>query len=437
MNTMMQSLDRPIVIRNESANERRMRQLETYGYNGLGLLTLYDGWRYFEPSDIEGFIAFELHRGTAVACGDPVCAEADLPVLMRRFAEYCSGRGWRFTFVGASARVGKVAAALGFRAVKVGEEPFFDLAQHSLSGRGAKKARSAINLARRSGITVEEYTRPSPAVDAEIEEIADEWLHSRNGPPMAFLLRSRPFAWRDRKKIFIATHEGRIVGAMTCAPAPARNMLYVEEQIRRSDAPYGTSELLIEAARVAAKAAGLALLSLGTAPLEGSAMQPHGRFRVLRAIFKLAYGRVNFVYSFRSLNHFKKKFAPTFWEDTFVIYQGGILTTALAVLAAFSPEGIPSLVLPKRMQWLRFVPAAALWAGAVSGVFVTGFAAWEFPVLTAPIRFTLEGMMFARVPADFMLDVTQVTIIAHRLISAVVLLGVGAAVWQRRARARA
>lgn len=421
--------------RNESANERRMRQLDTHGYNGLGLLTLYDGWRYFEPSDLDGFIAFELHRGTAVACGDPVCAESELPEMLRRFAEYCSGRGWRFTFVGASARVGKVAAGLGFRAVKVGEEPFFDLAQHSLSGKGAKKARSAINLARRSGIAVEEYTQPTPAVDAEIEEIAHEWLETRNGPPMAFLLRSRPFAMRDKKKIFVAMHEGRIVGAMTCAPAPARNMLYVEEQIRRADAPYGTSELLIEQARVAAKAAGLALLSLGTAPLEGATQQPHGRFRALRTLFKLCYGRVNFIYSFKSLNHFKKKFAPTFWEDTFLIYQGGIVTTALAVLAAFSPEGIPSLVLPKRMQWLRFVPAAALWTGAVSGIFVTGFAAWEFPVLTLPIRLSLEGLLFVRVPADRMIDMTQVTVVAHRLISSVVLLAVGAAVWQRRARA--
>lgn len=71
---------------------RRLRLVEAHGYNGLALLTLYDGWRYFEPTDIEGFIAFELHRGVAVACGDPVCAEADLPALLRRFAEYCGGR---------------------------------------------------------------------------------------------------------------------------------------------------------------------------------------------------------------------------------------------------------------------------------------------------------------------------------------------------------
>jgi lysylphosphatidylglycerol synthetase-like protein (DUF2156 family) len=67
------------MTRNESAYQRRLRLVETHGYNGLALLTLYDGWRYFEPSDIDGFIGFELHRKTAVACGDPVCSEADLP----------------------------------------------------------------------------------------------------------------------------------------------------------------------------------------------------------------------------------------------------------------------------------------------------------------------------------------------------------------------
>ena len=160
----------------EHASSRRLRLVEAHGYNGLALLTLYDGWRYFEPSDIEGFIAFELHRGVAVACGDPVCAEGDLRRSSSASPNIVARRGWRFTFVGASARVGKVAAAMGLKAVKIGEEPFFDLSRHSLSGRAAKKARSAMNLARRTGITVEEYTEPSPAIDSEIEAAAaDGW----------------------------------------------------------------------------------------------------------------------------------------------------------------------------------------------------------------------------------------------------------------------
>jgi len=106
-----------VMQRTETSAERRIRLLQTHGYNGLGLLTLYDGWRYFEPSDLAGFISYEVHRKTAVACGDPVCAESDLPEMIRRFAEYCAGRGWRFSFVGASDRVARVAAQLGLKAV--------------------------------------------------------------------------------------------------------------------------------------------------------------------------------------------------------------------------------------------------------------------------------------------------------------------------------
>lgn len=419
----------------ENASERRLRLVDAYGYNGLALLTLYDGWRYFEPSDVDGFVAFELHRGTAVACGDPVCADADLPALMSRFAEYCAGRRWRFAFVGASARVGKVAAGLGFKSVKVGEEPFFDLGTYSLRGKSAKKARSAINLARRTGITVEEYRVPSPAIDTEIAEVARDWLDHRNAPPMGFLLRSRPFAHRERKRTFLAWHEGRLVGVMTCAPAPARGLLYVEEQLRRSDAPYGTTEMLIDEARAQAKADGLGLLSLGVSPLQGATEQPYGRFRALCIAFKLLSAKINFVYSFRSLNHYKKKFSPTFWEDVFLIYQGGLLMPALGVFTAFAPDGIPSLVLPKKLQWLRFVPAALLWGGGMAGIAATAFAAWAFPELTLPMRLGLDGLLFARVPADLMFDRTQGAVAAHRLIATVVVLGLGAVVWQRRARA--
>jgi phosphatidylglycerol lysyltransferase len=419
----------------ETASERRLRLVDEHGYNGLALLTQYDGWRYFEPPEVHGFVAFELHRGTAVACGDPVCAESDLGTMLERFAAYCAVNGWRFAFVGASARVGRVAADLGYRAVKVGEEPFFDLATYTLSGRGAKKARSAINLARRSGITVEEYRQHSPAVDNEIAEIARDWLDHRQAPPMGFLLRSRPFARRERKRTFLAWHQGRLVGAMTCAPAAARGLLYVEEQLRRSDAPYGTTELLIHAVREQAKAEGLRLLSLGASPLQGATNQPYGRFRALRAFFSVVTTRWNFIYSFRSLNHYKKKFAPSFWEDSFVVYRGALALTVLGIVTAFAPDGIPSLVLPKKLQWLRFVPAAMLWAAAAAGVVGTAFVAWAFPELTAPARLGIHTALLALIPADLMFDRTQAAVAAHRLVATVIVLGVGAVMWQRRARA--
>ncbi len=420
----------------ETAHERRLRLVETHARNGLALLTLYDGWRYFEPPEIEGFIAYELHRGVAVACGDPVCAPADLQSMLLAFAQYCESRAWRFTFVGSSAEVGAAAAGLGFKAVKVGEEAFFDLSKRSLTGRAAKKARSAINLGRRTGIVVEEYRDRSPAIDSEIEEVAAEWLATRNGPAMSFLLRSRPLLERERKRIFTATYEGRLVAFLTCSPAPGRDMLFVEELARRQDAPYGTSELLIHVARETARRDGISLFSLGVAPLQGATHQPYGRFHLLRALFALCYGRINFIYSFRSLNHYKKKFGPTFWEDSFLLYQSGLLATALAVLAAFSPDGgIPSLVLPKRLQWLRFVPAVVLWTAAVAGVFVTGFAAWTFPVLQEPVRIPIHALLLVRLPADLAFDLTMAAVLAHRVVTLIVVLALAAVVWRRRVRA--
>jgi lysylphosphatidylglycerol synthetase-like protein (DUF2156 family) len=71
------------------AIDHRLRLVRQHSYNGLALLTLYDGWRYFEYPGIDGFVAYELHRRVAVACGDPVCAEPDLRALLTRFAEYC------------------------------------------------------------------------------------------------------------------------------------------------------------------------------------------------------------------------------------------------------------------------------------------------------------------------------------------------------------
>ena len=65
---------------------------------------------------------------------------------------------------------------------------------------------------------------------------------------MAFLLRSRPLALRDQKRIFVARQGDRIIGVITCSPAPARGMLLVEELLRRGDAPHGTTEVLIDAA---------------------------------------------------------------------------------------------------------------------------------------------------------------------------------------------
>jgi lysylphosphatidylglycerol synthetase-like protein (DUF2156 family) len=424
------------VTRGETSSERRLRLVETYGYNGFALLTLYDGWRFYEPPDIDGFIAYELHRKTALVSGDPVCAEDTLAALLTSFVAYCEAQRWRFAFVAASARVGKIAADLGYKAVKIGEEPFLDLTRRNFQGNAAKKARSAINHGRRVGVVVEEYRQASPAVDNELDVVAEEWLNSRRAPAMGFIMRSRLLDRRELKRIFLARYEGRIVAAITCAPAPARGLLYVEELVRRPDAPYGASELLIAAAYQAAADEGAALFGLGLAPLQGATSQPYGRFKLLRTLINLIYKRGNYVYGFRSLNHFKKKFAPSVWEDSFFIYQNRLLPVSLAVVAAFAPDGIAAMVLPQRLQWLRRMPALALWLAAAGGILASGFAAWEFPVLRMPVKSASGAAGLVSLTVGLLRGAADATLLEHRVISsAVVALLAASMFWRRRARA--
>lgn len=282
-------------------------------------------------------------------------------------------------------------------------------------------------------MAVEEYRKPSNAVDDEIQEVADEWLGVRKGPPMAFLLRSRPLSLRDEKRIFVARQGDRIVGVITCSPAPARKLLLVEELLRRQDAPYGTSELLIDASRAAASRDGYRLFSLGVSPLQGSERQPYGKFRLPRVLFVFCQSRINFLYNFSLLNRFKKKFGSSCWEDSYLVYGNSLPTVALALVAAFAPDGIPSLLLPRRLQWLRFIPAPALWVATATVVALATFAVWEFSALRMPFELAGDLLSPMRLPAILLIRDARVAVLAHRLLASIALaLLAGGFLWRGR-----
>ena len=71
----------------------------------------------------------------------------------------------------------------------------------------------------------------------------------------------------------------------------------------------------------------------------------------------------------------------------------------------------------------------------MGGFFVPAFASWHFPVPTLPVRDVFEVLDFARLPAGFMMGRTSGALFAHRIISPIVIVTLGAAAWQRWARA--
>jgi lysylphosphatidylglycerol synthetase-like protein (DUF2156 family) len=316
-----------------------------YAWNSNDAVSAYEGWRYFISDEPEGAVAYVRRGGVLVANGDPICAPEHTVEILRRFAAFARTQRRACAFLGASERAREAAASLGFGAFKVGEEPVFDLTTYAPKGDRAKKARAARNQATRAGVTVREYCparEPDTALEREIEDVLAQWLGTRSIEPMAFSLRVEPLHGAERKRYFLAMQEERIVAFVACSRLAGRDGAYIEDVIRRPDAPYGSTELLILHAFEELARSGVTMATLGVAPLQGIERQATRRHRVLGRLVAAARNHADRVYKFNSLNHYKKKFAPTVMEGSYLLYRPGRITPRLllGLLGAFTPDGL-------------------------------------------------------------------------------------------------
>lgn len=422
----------------EGTARERYDLVSRFGYNGLSFLTLYAGWEYFHPPVGEGFIAYERHNGTALACGEPVCAPGDEAAVIDGFRAFCAAEKLTPAFAGASARFSAIAREAGWKTLKVGEEPLFALDGYAPRGNRTKKVRSAANQASKTGVTVEVIpagTRPAPAVVRELEEVLRIWRSTRNVSALAFTLRSAPLNYAEDKVILLARKDGRLEAFLTCIPSPGREAYTLEDMVRRPDAPNGASELLFLAATAECQARGAKLANLGLAPLRGASPQPAGH-KIVGALLGFTFNHLNTFYKFRPLEHFKAKFGPTEWEDSFLVYRPGRLArVGLALLSAFTPGrfGIVRTCFSALQESTpdgrrRLSPANAAGMAASAAVAV-GYSALAIhnPVLFEPVEATAR--VFARP-----MDEAGTLLRAHLLIDSIVLALAGG--WYARTAGR-
>ncbi|HRC87767.1 MAG TPA: DUF2156 domain-containing protein, partial [Thermoanaerobaculia bacterium] len=230
--------------------------------------------------------------------------------------------------------------AAGLRAVKVGEEPLFDIGSWAPRGDRAKKVRSASNQARKNGVTVEVLppgSTPSGALEREVAEVIAEWRATRNVKALGFTLRLAPLAHPNDKIVVLSRSNGRLEAFLTCVPYADGSAYYLEDLVRRKSAPTGATELLVMEAIAEAGRRGATLANFGLAPLRGCRTQPGNR-RLLGWTLDFTFRRLNIFYRFRPLDHFKSKFAPSRYEASYLVYPERRLTRAtVGLLSAFTP----------------------------------------------------------------------------------------------------
>ena len=305
-----------------------------YGWNSTSFQTLEPGFLYWFAPDNSAVVAYVDTGRAWVAAGEPMAAAEQLPHVVDAFIAAARKNLRRVVFFATEERL---KACTPLAATQIGEQPVWRPDSWGQTVQRSRSLREQLRRARAKGITVRAVNAAEMtalgSTQRAVADLIDHWRAARPMAPMGFLVQVEPFDQTSARRIFLAENQaGTLMGFAGVIPVYARNGWFIENLLRRADAPNGTAELLVDAAMHAAAADGSAYLTLGLAPLAGAV---HGWLRAAQV-----WGAG--LYDFRGLRAFKGKFRPQRWDPIFISRppDQNLLLTLFDVLSAFTPRGM-------------------------------------------------------------------------------------------------
>ena len=303
---------------------------------------------------MDGVIPYGIVGDTIVVNGDPICAPADFPALLREFRDFCVRSAHNIFFLSVTDMFLDEYRRQGFGTAKCGEEARFKLSEYSIAGKKGAKMRMNINHAMKAGIVVKEY-RPQEKRDPEIEKnfnrITDEWLQEKKSGLLTFTMGTpsfdQPF---DRRYFYAVNAEGEMEGYIVYVPFLHGTGYMADVTRRAKDAPGGIMEKIMYDAFQVFLSEGCEWASLGNAPLAGlseeesaePALQQNGVEKMLRFV----YEKLNSCYGFKDLYRAKEKYNPYEWLPEYYVFLPKIPTPQMfyAIVRIQNPGGLGSYV---------------------------------------------------------------------------------------------
>ena len=235
-----------------------------------------------------------------------------------------------------------------FGVLKYGEDACFKLEEYDLKGGAVAKVRAAINHATKSGIIVKEYN-PKTSYDASLElqinRISIEWLKSKDMPEMQFMLGEVGLKEpRERRYFYAMDQKNIMLGFVVFLPYLMGKAYLADVTRRTNNAPQGVLEKNIYEAFMTMKNEGIIYGNLGLSPLYNDSSESANTMS--EKISHYIYENLNAVYDFKALHHAKEKFAPTHWENRYIVYYPKPMTLkyAYAIVKAQNPKKLSKII---------------------------------------------------------------------------------------------
>jgi lysylphosphatidylglycerol synthetase-like protein (DUF2156 family) len=309
----------PITARRQPGDLSRVWPLiDATNGDPLAPFAMQDGKCYLFSADGRAALAYRTRIGYAVVSGDPVGDEAQFPQLVADFATHCRHHGWRIAVLACSERRLHLwrdprASCTSLRPIPIGRDVVVDVADFTMSGRGFRNLRQAVQRTHNSGITTE-IVAEQDLDDRQLAELTEvlhaspSGAHSDRGFCMGLdgVLEGR---FPGIQLAVARDKSGRAQGFHRYATAGGGSEITLEVPWRRRGAPNGIDERLSVDMIQAAKDTGAQRVSLSFAAFpELFDEQDRGR---IQAIFYWLIHRLDPLIALESLYRYLRKFHAT------------------------------------------------------------------------------------------------------------------------------
>jgi phosphatidylglycerol lysyltransferase len=307
-----------------------MQIVRQYARTPLDLFKLWPDKSYFFPASRRSVIAYRVADGTAIALGDPVGPEADIQQTVDEFLQMCQQNGWTVAFYQTLPDFVPVYRHLRLKKLKIGDDAMVDLPQFSLKGKLKRELRSKVRQLEAMGVSTREFQPPVPdEIIRQMKVVSDQWLRIPGRRERSFTLgQFDPDYLRSKPVLVVVDACGTVLAFINLISVDGRE-LTGDLMRRRADAPNGIMDYLFIKLFQHAKERGYARVSLGMAPMTGFNEREEATTeeRAIHCLFQ----KLDFLFSFRGLHHYKAKFA-TSWEPRYLVY-GNVLELPRTAIA--------------------------------------------------------------------------------------------------------
>ncbi|UXM93562.1 bifunctional lysylphosphatidylglycerol flippase/synthetase MprF [Paenarthrobacter sp. JL.01a] len=336
-----------------SLDEDRARAIiKTQDGGTLSWMTTWPGNRYWFAPEGQSFVAYRVIGGIALTLGPAVGPLRDREKAFDEFTAHCTANGWSPCFYSVPQEVKDHASGRGWAGVQVAQETILDLDNVTFKGKKFQDIRTAMNNAAKAGVRAEwtTYSAAPRTVQAQIQEISEEWVEDKSIPEMGFTLGSLDELDDPEVRCLVAIDKDKKVHAVTSWLPVYRGGAIIGWTLdlirRRSTAMRASAEFLIASAAVSLRDEGCTFISLSGAPLapppgsgSGSGSEPDPSSSTMDRFLEGLGSTLEPVYGFRSLLGFKSKFQPRF-VPLYMVYPDPAALPAIgrAVTRAYLPE---------------------------------------------------------------------------------------------------